>query len=132
MLEYLKDHVGGLAGGGMAGGGVIIAFAAVFKDGIKKIIDDWSDERRAKRAAAMSAAGHDDRSWTKLVELLTKSVEDQKANGSNLHALLERMVIANERGLDVQRMTSNQLSELDKRTLRMEGAMNSRGNFNHE
>ena len=45
------------------------------------------------------------------------------ACGEALRDLLTRMVIADERGLDVQRQFSNQFQDVDKRLSRIEGAL---------
>jgi len=126
-MDWLKVNFGGLVGGGSAGVGGAAVLAVLFKDSIRTWIDDWKDERRAKRAERMTAAGHNDRGLTELIHLLTKSIDDQRQNDLTLRDLLTRMVVADARALDVQRMTSIQISEIDKRMLRMEGALNAGG-----
>ncbi len=128
-MPFLSEHWAHLVGGGSAGAGGAAVFAMVFRDSIRQWLDDWKDERRAKRAERMAASGHNDRGMTELIHVITKSVDDQRANDVALRELLTRMVVADERSLDVQRMTSTQLSEIDKRMFRMEGALNAGGRF---
>ena len=132
--SWLKEHLPHIAGIGSGVSGSATMFFFIFRDGINKWLEDWRDDRRARRAERTAIAGRADplkdvvqalRDELKAQrEMLAADIAAQRANEKETIALMGQVATAIERGVDVQRMTSNQMSDVDKRLLRIEGAMN--------
>lgn len=120
--DYVPHAIAGTAGtSGL--------FFFTFRDAINKAWEEYRAERKQARDQKHLDASRGDVAINKLISVFEKNLSDQHLTIESMRLLLERMVIAHERSLDVQRMASTQMSDVDKRLLRIEGAINAGGGF---
>lgn len=93
-----------------------------FRDEITKWRDERRRDRQAEREERANVHGRGDRALSELVALIRADLDKSWTRADKIDDLLTRMVVANERSLDVQRTLSNQLSDFDKRLGHIEGA----------
>lgn len=125
-MNWLKDHVGKLLAGS---GGLATILLMTFKDSLREMWQEFHADRRIARERRQSESSRGDQAINKLISVLEKNLLEQHLTIESMRDLLERIVVANERSIDVQRAMSNQLSDFDKRLLRIEGAINAGGRF---
>ncbi len=113
--NYIPHAMGGAA---VTGSTALV----LFRDAIKDTFKSWEDEKRARRAERLAEANKKDTSWVELITLFKEAVHDQKLAMVKTNELLERMTIAHEKNIDLQRIFSNQMNDVDKRLYRIEGA----------
>ena len=126
FLTWLKEHAGKLLAGGGATGTVL---AVTFKDSLREMWQEWHADRRIARERRQSEASRGDTAINKLIAVLEKNLSEQHLTIESMRGLLERMTVANELSTNVQRTLSTQMSDFDKRLLRIEGAINAGGRF---
>src|ERR1035437_1897643 len=123
---WLKEHSGKLLAGGGATGTIILV---TFKDSLREFWQEWHADRRIARERRQSEQSRGDTAINKLIAVLEKNLGEQHVTIEAMRGLMERMTVANELSTDVQRTMSTQMSEFDKRLLRLEGAINAGGRF---
>lgn len=126
IFHWIKDHVGNLLAGGGSAATILLV---TFKDSLREFWQEWHADRRVARERRQSETSRGDLAINKLISVLEKNLTEQHVTIEKMQLLLERMVVANELSLNVQRVVSTQMSDFDKRLLRIEGAINAGGRF---
>lgn len=116
---WFKQHLMHLAGGGVGG---LAAIGLLFREAIKELWSDYREARKAKRDAELAEAGSGGQVMKELLGLLRASLDVQRITSDKQTELIARLVLSNDRSVEVQRGIDIALKDIYKRLGHIEGA----------